>query len=168
MRKYIFVLASALLTIGIISCSKSENNTPPVVLSTDEFVKYTVNGVSFSFIRPADSLFSADQLDNPPPPPTTLVYATRIPTQWLDFVAITFERTGVGQGSTPILRSFFTKQTDIYPQNITSTNPIPITITEYGNVGEYISGNFSCLLKGPPPSNNQYNVTLNFRVKRKI
>jgi hypothetical protein len=139
-----------------------------VVLSTEEFIKYTLNGNNYSFIKPTDTLFSGNQLNNPQPPPTTLVFANRIPASTSDYVNIQFERTGVILGSTPLLSFFAIQQMGFYPLPVTSASPIYITITEYGSIGEYIAGKFSGLFVGPQPNNNQYNITCNFRVKRKI
>ncbi len=45
-------------------------------------------------------------------------------------------------------------------------NPIAVHITEYGNIGQFISGNFSGTLTGTAPPNNSYVITANFRVRR--
>ena len=166
MKIFIFLFTFCLSAACFYSCNKS-NTQPPIVLSTDEFIKYNINGTNYSFMMPVDAVFSANVLDNPQPPPTTLVYANRIPNSTGDYANIRFERTGVTQGSTPLLSFFYTQQTGFYPLTTTGS-PIPITITEYGNIGEYISGSFSGLLIGPPPNNNQYNITVSFRVKRRI
>ena len=149
------------------SCSKSDTQSA-IILPTDEFIKYKVNGTNYSFVMPADTVFSGNQLNNPPPPPTTVVFANRIPASNVNFVNIQFERSGVTAGSTPALTFFSIAQMDFYPIVVTSANPVRITITEYGNVGEYIAGNFSGLFIGPSPNNNQYNITASFRVKRII
>jgi hypothetical protein len=150
------------------SCNKSGTQQPPVVLSTEEYFRYSVNGNNYSFSKPADSLFSANHLNNPQPPPTTSVTAERIPGNLLDHAHLHFERTGVTVGSTPVISFFHTAQIDYYPVITTSTTPIYITITEYGNIGEYIAGNFSGVMIGPPPTYFQSNVTCSFRVKRRV
>ena len=158
-----------MIVIFFNSCTKSDTQSPPpMVLSTDEFIKYSVNGTNYSFIKPTDTLFSANQLNNPQPPPTTLMFANRIPASASDYVNIQFERSGVTLGSTPLLSFFAVQQIGFYPFTVSSANPIRITITEYGNIEEYISGNFSGVIVAPPPGNNQYNVTCTFRVKRKV
>ena len=167
MKIYIFLFLFCLTAACLNSCNKS-NTQPSVILSTEEFIKYNINGTNYSFIKPADTISSANVLNNPQPPPTTLVYANRIPNSNSDYTNIQFERTGVIQGSTPLLSFFATQQTGFYPTVTTSVSPIRIVITEYGSVGEYIAGNFTGLFIGPPPNNNQYNITCTFRVKRKI
>ena len=168
MKLYIFLFTLCLSAVCLYSCNKS-NTQPAAVLSTEEFIRYTVNGNNYSFIKQTDKVFSANYLNNPQPPPTTLVYGERIPNASGATANIEFERTGVTKGSTPILKSFYTLQTaDIYPYYTSSSSQILINITEYGNVGEYISGNFSGLFIGSAPSYNQYNVTCFFRVKRVV
>lgn len=168
MKKLLCLLLGCTTAVVFFSCSKKNSSPAPVALSTEEFIRYTINGGNYSFNRPADTLRSSNFLNNPQPPPTTSVYANRIPESTSDYAVIHFERTGVSKGSTPTLSFFYTGITGLYPQVTSSTNPVNIIITEYGQVGEYIAGNFSGLFKGPPPNNNQYNVTCNFRVKRKV
>lgn len=168
MKLYLFLFTFCLSAVCFYSCSKNSSQAP-VVLSTEEFIRYSVNSTNYSFIKSSDKLFSANYLDNPQPPPTTLVYGERIPNpSGGATVNIHFERTGVTLGSTPILKFFYTQQTDIYPYYTSSASQVLISITEYGNVGEYIAGNFSGLFIGPAPNNNQYNITCSFRVKRVI
>lgn len=168
MKNYLFLFSFCLSAVYINSCNKNNTLLPPATLSTDEFIKYNINGTNYSFITPADTVFSANVLNNPQPPPTTLVYANRIPNSTVDYANIQFERTGVIPGSTPLLSFFASQQTGFYPIVTTSASPIRITITEYGNLGEYIAGHFSGLMIGPLPNNNQYNINVSFRVKRKI
>lgn len=167
MKFIILFLTFCTSAVSFNSCSKN-NSQPAVILSTDEYIKYAINGTNYNFIRPADTLFSGNYLNNPQPPPTTLVSAGRIPNSTVDHAHLHFERTGVIVGSTPILSYFHTQQIDWYPVITTSSTPIRITITEYGNIGQYIAGNFSGIMIAPPPTYFQYTVTCNFRVKRKI
>ena len=44
-------------------------------------------------------------------------------------------------------------------------NPITVQITEYGNVGQYIAGNFTGIVR-TVPANTLTNVTCSFRIKR--
>lgn len=166
MKPHLFLLTFCLSAVCFYSCSKNSEQAP-VVLSTEEFIRYNVNGNNYNFTKPVDKLFSANHLNNPQPPPTTLVYGERIPNpSGAATVNILFERTGVTQGSTPILQFFYTQQTNTYYYTSSSPSPVLITITEYGNVGEYIAGNFSGLFFGA--NNYQFNITCSFRVKRVI
>ena len=128
MNLNIFRFTFCLLAVCLFSCSKDNDQSTPV-LSTNEFIKYTVNGNNYSFIIPADKVFSANQLNNPQPPPTTLVYGERIPNSSGAYVNIQFERTGVMQGSTAILKFFYTQQTDMYPFYTTSSSQVLINFT---------------------------------------
>ncbi|MGB4843521.1 MAG: hypothetical protein WBP16_03590 [Ferruginibacter sp.] len=166
MKKYVFLFIGCLSSFFFNSCSKKNDTASPVILSTEQFIRYSINGVNYSFTKPTDNVFSANQLNNPQPPPTTLVFANRVPSSTTDYVNIQFERTGLTAGSTPVLSFFYTQFTDFYPIVSTSTLPIKLTITEYGNIGEYIAGNFSAVITGPAPNSTPYNVTCSFRVKR--
>jgi hypothetical protein len=41
-----------------------------------------------------------------------------------------------------------------------------VNITEYGAVGQFISGNFTGTLTGAAPTNTPYNIVCSFRVRR--
>lgn len=166
MNTILRIIVWGLAALCMFSCSKSDSENP-AVLSTEEYIRYSINGNSnYGFVAPTDKIISGNVLDNPQPPPTTLVYGERIPNVFGQYGNIKFERTGVVKGGTALLTFFYTETTGFYPQTTSSANPIYINISEYGNIGEYIAGNFSALLVGPPPNNNQYNVTCSFRVKR--
>ena len=47
----------------------------------------------------------------------------------------------------------------------TNNNPVKVNITEYGAIGQYVSGNFSGVLIDIT-TNILYNVSCNFRIKR--
>jgi hypothetical protein len=57
-----------------------------------------------------------------------------------------------------------------YTRDITESSTIPspiaVNITEYGNVGEYIAGNFNGALMGAAPTFTIYNITCSFRIRR--
>jgi hypothetical protein len=167
MKRYLFAILLGLFAVSFYSCDKNSTN---IVLSTDEFVKYNVNGIDYSFIMPADSVFPnmSDSIESPSFFPSNSVTASRIPGSLNDFFKISYYRYGTSLGSIQTITLFYTSQTGIFPSPITSANPVLLTITEYGTIGEYIAGNFSATFNGPQPGNLQYNVTCSFRVKRRI
>lgn len=165
----ILIFALGLLALVFYSCNKRSPNT---ILSPDEHINYTVNGTAYHFIMPADSVMADDSLETLSSIPLSRVTGQRIPNAAADFSSIRYDQTGITVGSSQKLNFFYTLQTGAYIQNIagylTTSNPVMITITEYGAVGQFIAGNFTAVFTGPSPGNISYNVDCDFKVKRKI
>ncbi|MCY7292119.1 MAG: carboxypeptidase-like regulatory domain-containing protein [Ferruginibacter sp.] len=135
-------------------------NTIPTIqacgVSIQQFVNYTINSTPYNYSVPTDSLILTGAGSN---------------TDYYVFVGNTttnngtfrFVRTGIAVGSVQNLISFTPFQ---IPATSIILNPIGVNITEYGAVGQYVAGNFSGVVTGPPPTNTIYNVTCNFRIKR--
>jgi hypothetical protein len=138
------------------------NNTIPQIqacgTTTNQFLNYSVNGTSYSYVRPTDSLTTSQGGANN----QMIIYASRIPGTGGDAV-LRFSTQNIGLGSLQNLQQFTSPQ---IPQNSSINAPINITITEYGAIGAFISGNFTGLITGPAPTNTPYNVTCSFRVRR--
>lgn len=167
MKKYLFVILLGLIVIEGGSCKK---NIPNIILSTEEFVKYNINGTNYSYTLPVDSVLAngTDSLENAQFLITNSVIANRIPGSLNDFFKISYDKYGISPGGQQLITLFYTPQIGLYPSPNTSPTPILLNIAEYGNVGEYIAGNFFALITGPPPGNLPYNVAFSFRVKRRI
>jgi len=160
----------AICFIFFISCKKTNPNSvaPNFFLPTDEYIRYNVNGTDYSFNMPADSVLSNDSLETFNFIPFASVLGTRIPNITTDLVKINYQNNGMSVGSMQPLMLFQTPQTELYPYFAHSTPPLLVNITEYGAVGQYISGNFSGPLIGAPPGNLVYVITCSFRVKRRM
>jgi hypothetical protein len=167
MKRYLLPTLLSLFAVAFYSCNKN-NTDSSKILSTEEFIKYNVNGTDYNFTMPADSVIANGLVENPNFNDPNRVFANRIPASVTNFARIDYERAGTSQGSMQTLKLFYTEQTGLYPYTTTSANPVLVTITEYGNVGEYIAGDFSGLFIGPAPGNIQYNIICSFRVKRRI
>jgi hypothetical protein len=85
-----------------------------------------------------------------------------------DVIKFDYLKSGTTVGSSQLLRFFFSPQTGLLPYFSMPAVPVYIHITEYGNVGEYIAGNFSGLFTSNAPGNPRYNVVCAFRVRRRI
>ena len=170
LNQIVILLAFTISSIFLISCKKNDANiiVPNIVLAPNEFIHYTVNSVPYSYDRPIDSLLADDSLETPTFNPHSKVLGARIPNVLNDFTRIDYSKAGSAVGSSQTLIVFSTPQTELYPYPATTSTPILINITEYGAVGQYISGNFLGLLIGAPPGNTLYYVTCSFRVKRRI
>lgn len=142
---------------GIKVCGQTQN--------TEQFITYTLNSngpFSFSSSNVRDSLYHTSDTSG------TIVGAFRrdsLNTQTTNFVRITFSTAGIALGSNQNLKNLYGDGIFV-PSSIPT--PIKVVITEYGAVGEYISGNFSGQIiaqLGVPVS---MNAVGSFRVKRKF
>ena len=137
------------------------NNNIPVIqacgVTTQQFINYTINGTPQSYTAPADSLTA--YLQN-----TVSIWFTRLQQGGGTWGYINFSGAGIAAGSTQSLLDFTCPEIS---GNTTIGTPINVNITEYGAAyGQYIAGNFSGVVTGPPPSNTPYNVTCSFRLKK--
>ena len=168
-RKVLFLMVTVFCTL-LISCTKNNTDSlkPNVVLSPNEFIDYTVNGTAYNFIKPTDIVFADTITESQTFINVSRVWGDRSPSIPNDLTRINYIKSGSALGSLQTLISFYTPQTDLYPYYTTSPTPVMVNITEYGIIGQYIAGNFSGLFIGAAPGNTQYNVTCNFRIKRRI
>ena len=164
--KKLFLLLAVIFSVFFISCKNSI--TPKVVLATDEYIHYTVNGTLYSFDFPADTIFANDSAETSNFVSTSTIDSRRIPDMLTEYARIGYQENGTTVGSSQNLLFFYTPQTGMYPYFTTSATPVSVNITEYGTIGQYISGNFTATLTSSGPGNPQYNVVCSFRVRRKI
>ena len=123
-----------------------------------------MNGISYSLIAPADSIFT---FPNPQTIPSRIEVhgfnnRTTAPPIYRN-VSLGFSDAGISAGSVQTLTMFYTS--DISDSTNLNT-PINVNITEYGSVGQFIAGDFTGTLTGAGPAFTLYNITCNFRVRR--
>jgi hypothetical protein len=143
------------------------NNVPGIQAcgtTTQQFFNYTINGASYTITTPTDTIFS---FPNPQTnPPRIEVHAQRrtpsVPPTY-DNISIGFTSNGIATGSTQNMTLFYTSNIS---DSTNITSPIPLNITEYGNIGQFISGNFTGAVTGGLPTSTVYNITGSFRVRR--
>ena len=157
-----------LFAASLISCSKNNGNNIVASPPTGEFIYYTVNGVHYEYVMPAALVVADSSVENTTFFPASYVTGQRIPSTTSDFARIGYDKSNIAVGNAQKLGLFAVPQTEIYPYYATSVNPIFVSITEYGNVGEFIAGSFSGLITGAAPNHLEYDVTCNFRVKRRL
>jgi hypothetical protein len=160
-------LAITVVFISLVSCKKNDSGEM-ITNPADEYINYTVNGTAYSYVKPADNLFADTLPEIQSFIPVSSVYGNRIAPANTDAVRISYNKSNAAAGSMQQLTLFATPQTEIYPYFASAASPVFVTITEYGNAGEFIAGNFSALLTGASPANIQYNIICSFRVKRRI
>ena len=134
------------------------NNIPVIAacgVSTQQYVNYSVNGTSYSFTLPSDSItmhnvaYITTSFSRMPPLTAWGYFNYTVPS---------------GIGSSQNLLIFYSPEV---PSNSTIGTPIPVNITEYAaSTGQFMAGNFSGIITGPPPALTPYNVSCSFRIKR--
>lgn len=127
--------------------------------SVAEFVNYTYDGVTRALTAPAYSMY---QQISPNTGNNHFIQIAPAGTQAYN-IYFSFTNLNSAVGVTQNLVDF------VVPENLDSaiiTTPVLVNITEYGNVGQYIAGNFTGSLTGAAPGNVIHNITCNFRIKR--
>ena len=130
-------------------------------ITTQQFLNYTVNGTAYTIAPPADSLTQYNNVQTNPASIQISGYGTSGGSTSTSY--LTFSSPGIAVNSTQTLMSFYTPQLNDTLRILTT---IPVNITEYGAIGQYMAGNFSGVFTGPAPANTPFNVTCNFRVRR--
>lgn len=129
-------------------------------LTTQQFFNISINGTTYNYTPPADSLRFLPQSGSS----AGLFYMNALrlapPNQ---FVTILLNGQGIGVGSSQPITLL---TTNLINDSTTVTAPINISITEYGSIGQFISGNFTGAFRGSAPANTIYNVNLTFRIRR--
>ncbi len=148
-------------THNIIAGNNAVGNLQACGVTTQQFVNLTINGVNHNYSAPGDSLSL-----RPAQSGTTIagfyLSASRMvaPFQYTDF---SWSGQNIASGSTQSLLGFTTQAIN---DSTTIVNPISVNITEFGTVGQFVSGNFTGILRGAAPANTNYNINCSFRVRR--
>jgi hypothetical protein len=131
-------------------------------ITTQQFFNYTINGTSYNLSAPADTLY---MFVNPQLNPASIeIYGQRYNQGAANrFISIGFNQAGIAAGSSQNMNMFYTSDIS---DSTAFTTPIAVNITEYGAVGQFISGNYSGAFVGALPTSTIYNVTGSFRVRR--
>lgn len=150
---------SASITYVVNAGSNTVANIQACGNSIQQFVNYTVNGTPYSFTAPVDSVFIGQGNGNS----IVIIQGSQIGGSSNNYMFFSFDSQGIAVNSTHPIVGVSCPQMN---QN-TNPNPVLVNITEYGAIGQFISGNFSGTFVelGAPP-NTIYNVTCNFRVRR--
>ncbi|HMJ48512.1 MAG TPA: carboxypeptidase-like regulatory domain-containing protein [Ferruginibacter sp.] len=119
-----------------------------------EYVNYTINGVSHAIANPPD--FVSEVGYN-----ASNIYISAYSGN--SYVGISYTRTNTPPNILGNLTGFMASQLN---DSLTALNPIPVNITEFGNIGQYVSGNFSGVMRSMFTPTTTYTITCNFRTKR--
>ncbi|HMI77344.1 MAG TPA: hypothetical protein VK484_01055 [Ferruginibacter sp.] len=151
--------------IGSLALNSGINNVGNITACTNsnqEYVNFTVDGTAFSVI-PGVPSWGVTLVHVPDPiyPNSIYIEATGVTnTLWFRF-----NDQNISAGSTQDLYHFWD---GIIGMPLMPTIPIRVNIAEYGNIGQFISGNFSGTIYDFSPPNNPHTVTCNFRVRRQF
>jgi hypothetical protein len=153
------------LPVSYIITSAGVNNLTPIFtcgITTQQYLNYTVNGTNINYLYPTDSLRLSLAAINPSSP-QHWIYADRIPYSPSASTFIRFSGASISQGSSQNLLTFQIPQ---ITDSSTFVSPTFVNISEYGNIGQFVSGNFSGVMSKITTPNITYNVNCNFRIRR--
>jgi hypothetical protein len=139
---------SSLVTIAVSGNTVNVGTISACGVNTSEFINYNINGTNYSMNVFSQYVYGSNAED---------IYGSNN----TDYVYIMYNQQTPGTGVEPLTGFKATQIPDsiIVPANTT------INITEYGAVGQFISGNFSDTWTGQFLGNT-YIVTCSFRVRR--
>lgn len=120
------------------------------------FINYTLNAVPYAITEPVATLAGYNLSPNPW---TAIVHLNSSPGPDMNFQFDGGTALGTGHKVTDVWSPGFPSGRGYAPV------PLTVTITEYGDVGGFISGSFSGLMLDFV-SNAVFNVTYDFRIKR--
>jgi hypothetical protein len=120
-----------------------------------EFINYSLNGTPYSILPPPTG--QIQQGFDSSATNSMTIYGWSVINATMGISTV-----GIAQGSNQALNYFNTSQTGL----TTITTPIIVHITEYGSIGQFITGNFTGTVTKTDPPNTSYPVTCNFRVRR--
>lgn len=145
------------LNITLVQGSNSLGNLQACGITTQRFFNFTINGTAHNFTAPADSITQYSST------PTNNNLSIQASSNTNNFVFLRMNNTGIGVNSTQILQSL---ETNYITDTTNITTPINVTITEYGNAGQFMSGNFTGTLTKSTAPFTAYNIVCSFRVRR--
>jgi len=146
---------STSVTYVVNAGANTAGNIQACGVATQQFINYTINGTPYSYTSPSDTFSYTNSS-------YVHIAGTRF-TPPMSYISITMNNAGLSQGSVQNLESLFPS---VVPDSFRILTPIPVNITEYGAIGQFIAGGFTGIFTGASPGNIQYNVTCNFRLRR--
>lgn len=150
---------STLNTYTINTGNNPLSNLQACGISTNQFINISVNGTAHSFNAPADSVSYYNNMQT-----GAFVHGYKqTGTGTSNSFSIMFSNAALALGSNQAVIEF---STSFIPGSVTLAAGTVVNITEYGAVGEFISGSFTTTATGVAPPNTPYTITGNFRARR--
>ncbi len=148
------------LSVTITPGANAIGNLQACGISTQQFITYTVDaGAAVTYASPADSIFHSGNGTSG----VTYIGANSNLGAPIGGINFSFNNTGIAVGSVQNLVGFYSSQIS---SQTTVNPPANVTITEYGAVGQFIAGNFTCSVTEGTPPNTVHNIVCSFRVRR--
>lgn len=177
-RQAIFSLLIIVIYIaGLFTSCQKELHVPEGILSDTlivndqhqdstsvEFIKYTIDGKSFSINPPQDSIIN--YFLPRASTPAVQIFAIDRNGSFSDSLNIYFSLPGIGPNSVQELFGFYSIHFDGLKVNIPDRVNIPVHITRFAAIGQIMGGNFTGTFVGPSPEQRIYQVTCSFQVRR--
>ena len=143
-------------------------NNDYVPIDPEEFVNYSIDGVNYAYANPNDAVGMYNPI---PPESSTFITSLKVHStgqQDGNYSVLSFELYGIAVNSNQKLGIFGTTNIFGVHNPLLSQNPLFVHITEYGQIGEFIAGNFhGTLIETQAPNQNQpHNIACSFRVRR--
>ena len=151
---------SSPMTMTLVPGANAIGNLQACGISTQQFITYTIDaGAAITFSSPADSLFHTGNGTSG----ITYIGANLNLGAPIGGINFSFNNTGIAVGSMQNLTSFYSSQLNTQTTVSPAAN---VNITEYGAVGQFIAGNFTCSAVNNTPPATTYNIVCSFRVRR--
>ncbi len=147
--------ATAILSSGV-------NSIPAIQacgLTTQQFFNVTVNAVTTNYTAPADSLMNTPMGNGN----AAYIMVSAFRNSPASLTNLGFSRDNITSTSSQQLLVF---RSTLANDSMVIVTPAVVTMTEYGAIGQFLSGNFTASFIGPPPTNTAYAVSGSFRVRR--
>ncbi|MBX2939009.1 MAG: hypothetical protein KF880_02925 [Ferruginibacter sp.] len=144
----------------LINGSNNIGNIQACGVNTSQFVNFSINGTYYYYTSPVDSIAMLNQ-----GPTSQFVINAIQETGYNNWTNIFIERTNIALNSQQPMLLFHTSHINGLLNNEPSQY-ILVNITEYGNIGEFIAGNFSGTIIGGYPNYAPFAITCSFRAKR--
>ena len=149
---------SAVINTNLVTGTNNIGNLQACNISNAEFINYSINGTSYSITVPPDTIHTYPYYGNN----VLFMVINGGQIAGNNSASIYINFAGVAVNSLQPLLDFGASQSS----NLSFQNPISVLITEYGAIGEFVSGNFTGVFTGAP--NTSYNITCSFRVRRTL
>ena len=166
-KTFRLVIFCLLLCTVLYSCKKAAVCKEDKVENLGEFVKYSIDASNYNYTMPTDAV--AGNVVAPGEYSSFFYPTVRVEsTGQVDgnLSVISFNALNIAPNSDQPLK--FLGVTALFGINnmLLPQTPINIHITECGQTGEYIAGDFSGIMTESMNTVNHFNVTCSFRVKR--
>lgn len=145
-------------THTLVSGNNNIGNIQACGTTTDQFINFTINGTAYSFSSPNDSVFMDLQSSS------QMVIVRGLQLSGSHSLSMAIGWIDIALNSQQPMYYFHT--THIPDSTTNPSQNMWVNITEFGSIGEFVSGSFSGTFIGRPPNNTPYVVTCTFRVRR--